>query len=96
MVNAARLMMNMARRLIFKRTWSSVLFGGAISLLALNPTSDRKVEADDSPAARIPDISSTPTKVGMTFIAAQTMFSWAGSIPGLIRLMAAPDNIRTR
>jgi hypothetical protein len=63
-----------------------------ISLLPLKPTSDKKVEAEDSAAAMIPAISKTPGKVGIRFIAAQISAPSGGSMFGLLRLMAAPTN----
>ena len=62
---------------------------GIISLVALNPISDRKVDADDSPAARIPQTKITPKTVGITFIEIQIMTLSGGSISGLIRFAAA-------
>ena len=60
-----------------------------MSLVALKPISDKKVEADDNPAARIPHTRRTPSKVGMTFTAIQIITLSGGVMSGFIRFAAA-------
>ena len=74
-----------------------LLFGNLrMSLLTLKPTKDRKVDADDSPAAKMPHTSSAPTMVGTSFMAAQMMTLSAGSMLGLLRLTMVAQNVVTR
>ena len=61
-----------------------------ISLLTLKPTSDRKVEADDSAAAVMPASISAPSASGSIVSDAQTIAPSGGSMPGSRRLMIAP------
>ena len=60
-----------------------------ISLLALKPIRDKNVEADESPAERIPQINKLPRIGGRRFIDTQIIALSGGVISGLTRFTAA-------
>ena len=66
---------SMMRRLNRSMARSSRVARGTTSLLALNPTRDRKVVAEDSAAAITPVSNKAPIAFGIMFIAAQIMVS---------------------
>ena len=64
---------------------SSSFLRATTSLLALKPTSERKVDAEESAAAMMPAKTRAPKKSGTRFLAAQINTVSDGTIFGLTR-----------